>query len=245
MTATRPAPLYQQTAQRIAAEVTVGLPPGSRLPSERKLCDQFGVSRVTLRAALAMLADHGAITSSAARGWFVLLAPRAPSATAMPLLGFTETARNQGQSTSARVLRAVIRPASLDEAEAFGNVAGAAIFELRRLRFINGLVIAIDNSRVPVAICPGIESHDFTHESLYRVLRTATEPIVAQVADYAVEAVAPTGEEAELLELPATMPLLLASQRTRDQDGRTFELGSTRYRGDRFRFRASLGTRTS
>ena len=60
-------------------------------------------------------------------------------------------------------------------------------------------------------------------------------------ADYAVEALPASPEEAGLLDLPAGVPLLVATQRTRDQHGVVFELGRTAYRGDRFRFRATLG----
>lgn len=237
----REAPLYQQVAHRLTAELIIDLAPGDRLPSERVLCERFGVSRVTLRAALALLAAEGRVGSSAARGWFLLDQDVGGRLQAPPLLGFTDAAADLGQRTNARVLHARVRPATLDEAESFGVVAGSAVFHLRRLRFLNELVIAVDDSRVPVAVCPGIDDHDFAHESLYRVLRTAADPVVPTVADYAVEAVAADREEVTLLDLPEAMPLLVASQRTRDQHDRTFELGSTRYRGDRFRFRATLG----
>ncbi len=225
----------------MTTELILGLSVGDRLPSERVLCERFRVSRVTLRAALALLAADGRLSSSAARGWFLVDNQPVGRPKSRPLLGFTDTAAALGQSTTARVLHADVRPATLDEAESFGIVAGSAVFHLRRLRYLNELVIAVDHSRVPVALCPGIDAHDFTRESLYRVLRTALEPVIPTVADYAVEAVAADSQEAELLDLPEAMPLLVASQRTRDQHDRTFELGSTRYRGDRFRFRASLG----
>ena len=220
--ATRQLALYQQIARRIADEVTPVLSAGSRLPSERVLCKRFAVSRVTLRAALGVLSEQGALTSSAARGWFV--APPAepgpgPAEGTRGILGFSETAATQGQVTVARVLHAECRPASLDEAESFGIVAGSAVFELRRLRFLEGLVIAVDNSRLPLTICPHIDRHDFTVESLYRVLRTAQKPVIPTVADYAVEAVPASREDAALLELPEGMPLLVASQKTADQFG--------------------------
>lgn len=241
MSQTKEAPLYQQVARRLLIELMPAMAPGSRLPSERVLCERLGISRVTLRAALGLLASDGRLSPSAARGWFVVRSNGRMDRHRSPLLGFTDTAATLGLRTAARVLDANVRSATLDEAESFGIVPGSAVFHLRRLRFLNDLVIAVDDSRVRVDLCPGIRDHDFARESLYRVLRTATEPVLPTVADYSVEAVAATSEEAQLLDLPAAMPLLVATQRTRDQHDRTFELGSTRYRGDRFRFRASLG----
>ena len=224
------------------SEIASSVPAGGRVPSERQLCERFGVSRVTLRAALQLLAANGMLHPAAARGWFVpLIPPSNRPAAVSPIVGFTQTARSQGQSTSSRVLRSTERAATLDEAEIFKIVAGSPVFELRRLRFLEGLVIAIDNSLIPVAICPDIATHDFSTESLYHALASATPAVIPTVADYAVQAVAADSSESVLLELPQGMPLLVASQITRDQAGRTFEIGATRYRGDRFRFRASIG----
>ncbi len=43
--------------------------PGSTLPSENSLCQEFGASRMTVRAALKLLAADGLIVSRPGRGW--------------------------------------------------------------------------------------------------------------------------------------------------------------------------------
>ena len=244
MAEVREAPLYQQVAERIRDELGPGLDTGSRLPSERVLCQRFDVSRVTLRSALHSLEQDGILTSAAARGWFVTSSLRQPRRSASPLMGFSDLAHSLGQATSARVLETTTRPSTIDESELLAIVPGAPVFVLRRLRCREGLIIALDRSCLPLSLCPGIAEHDFSHASLYAVLRAADPPVHPTVADYAVEAMVATTEEAELLELPPSVPLLVATQQTRDQQGRLCELGRTIYRGDRFRFRASLGERS-
>lgn len=239
-------PLYRQVADRVAADIVArSLVVGDRLPSERVLCARLGVSRVTLRAALHQLVDQGLVSAEAARGWFVAAVPppRPESSTAMaaPIAGFSAIAVGRGQVVTARVLLAQLRAATLDEAEAFSTVAGAPLFELRRVRLVGGLLIAVDHSRIPAAVRPGLDEADFTTASLYSVLRSGVPPVIPTSADYAVEALPASSVEADLLDLPDGVPLLVATQRTRDQDGRVFELGRTAYRGDRFRFRATLG----
>lgn len=233
-------PLYQQVAELISADVERdGLHPGDRLPSERVLCERVGVSRMTLRAALGLLVDRGLVVSSAARGWFV--APGPARELTSPVLGFSELAAAQGLRVSSRVLTASVRGADLDEAEVFRMAPGAALFELRRVRYLDDLAIAVDHSRVPAALVPDIEAVDFTSASLYELLRAAPEPVLAVSAEYSVEAVTADPEDVVLLDVPDGVPLLVATQRTYDRDGRPFELGSTRYRGDRYRFRAHIG----
>ena len=237
-------PLYRQVAARITTELALLAAPGERLPSERDLCTRFDVSRVTLRTALKLLADEGIIAASSTRGWYrtePTTDQMAELRASGQLLGFSDRAASLGQETSSEVLEQRVRPADLDEADVFSVVPGAPVFELARLRRAGGLVIAIDRSRVPLALCPDLDDHDYATESLYGVLRTAPSPVRPSVGSYEVEAVAATAEEHTLLDLPPGVPLLVARQTTRDQHGRVCELGATRYRGDRYRFHATLG----
>lgn len=52
-------------------------PPGSRLPSEKELAEQYGVSRITSKKALEMLADRNLITRRPGKGSYVLENARA------------------------------------------------------------------------------------------------------------------------------------------------------------------------
>jgi len=59
-------------AGRIANAITGGAyKPLSQLPSERELCEQFGVGRSTLREALKILQENELITGKQGVGWFV------------------------------------------------------------------------------------------------------------------------------------------------------------------------------
>jgi GntR family transcriptional regulator len=57
------APLYAQVAQKLSEAISSGqYPTGSLLPPEMKLCEQYGVSRITLRAAIQELHVRGMIS---------------------------------------------------------------------------------------------------------------------------------------------------------------------------------------
>lgn len=65
-------PLYHTIADQLAEQIDSGkFPPGSRLPAERELADQFGVSRVTIREAEIALQALGRITIKTGSGVYV------------------------------------------------------------------------------------------------------------------------------------------------------------------------------
>lgn len=62
-------PLYEQIANRIEIRITSrDYRSGSRLPSEQKLCEEFGVSRTILREALKLLKERGLIETRTGSG---------------------------------------------------------------------------------------------------------------------------------------------------------------------------------
>ncbi|WP_281278690.1 UTRA domain-containing protein [Micromonospora pisi] len=70
---------------------------------------------------------------------------------------------------------------------------GAEPFEKRRPRYPDNLIVVLENSQLPPAICAALASTDFTTASLYAALRVADSRQLPQVARYTVEARQPTG----------------------------------------------------
>src|SRR5262245_54061961 len=68
----RVAPLYYQVQHTISQRISRGeYPPGSQLPSESELSRELGVSRVTVREALRVLAQENLLVKAQGRGTFV------------------------------------------------------------------------------------------------------------------------------------------------------------------------------
>jgi DNA-binding GntR family transcriptional regulator len=71
-------PLYLQAADWVAAQVAAGkLVPGTRLPAERDLAEQWGVAYMTIRRMMAELRERGIVVSQPGKGTFII----EPSAT--------------------------------------------------------------------------------------------------------------------------------------------------------------------
>lgn len=234
-------PLYERIAGQLWEDLRAsGARSGDRLPSERVLTERYEVSRVTLRSALNLLAERGAVQAAPARGWFVA-GEVAAAVAAGHVEGFADYARKNRIPTSTKVLLTRVRPATVREAQRLRIAPGEDLFEMRRLRSLNGMVVTLEHNRVPLALCPALENTDFTDASLYATLLTADPPQIPRRAEYAVEARPPNREEKRVLELAGTsVPVLMARQLTYSQHGHPLELTDQAYRGDRYQFRATI-----
>lgn len=153
-------------------------------------------------------------------------APAAPQ-----VQGFADYAQANGLTTTGKVLSSTVRPATVSEAEQLRIAPGADLFDLRRLRFLDGLLVVLEHNRLPLAACPALAETDFRTASLYATLRAADPPQLPRIADYSVEARHPMPHEIELFEIGETMPMLVATQLTSNQESRPIELTVQVYRG--------------
>jgi GntR family transcriptional regulator len=234
-------PLYERVARQLWEDLRAsGARSGDRLPSERILTDRYHVSRVTLRSALTLLAEHGAVEAAPSRGWFIAGGVTTATATGH-VEGFADYARKHRIPTSTKMLLSRVRPSTMREAQRLRIGPGEDLFEMRRLRSLNGMVVVLEHNRLPLALCPALADTDFTHTSLYATLLTADPPQIPRRAEYAVEARPPNREERRVLELEGTsVPVLMARQLTYSQHGHPLELTDQAYRGDRYQFRGSI-----
>jgi GntR family transcriptional regulator len=229
-------PLYHRVYREIAKGIESGiLQPGDRLPSERSLCEQLGVSRATVRRAVEELTTDGLVE---ARGRASFVRDDAVMEPPNTLMSLNEVARSRGLDPTSVVLRAEVRAATIDEADAFAIAPGADLFELERLRMLDGLPISVDINRVPLRILPGAPEMEWATASLYEALEAAGNAPAR--ADYELEARPAGAPQAELLGLAPDAPVLFATTVAMTDDGRVVDLGRTVYRADRYRFQATL-----
>ena len=109
--------LYHSVAERIKAMIQDGaFPPGSRLPGERDLAEQLGVSRVTIREAQIALEAIGLLDIRVGSGVYVLRRS-SETAQAMPDVGAFELteARSAIESEAAALAAATITDEELDK----------------------------------------------------------------------------------------------------------------------------------
>ena len=114
------------------------LAPGDRMPTEQDLSEWLGVSRMTLRHALATLSRRGLVDRAVGRNGGTFVARRKLEQDRTTLAGFSEQLRRHGMVAGARVLSAAERPARPGVAAALKIAAGDPVCEIRRVRLGDG-----------------------------------------------------------------------------------------------------------
>src|ERR1700730_13633029 len=96
-------PLYAQVENVIIDRISDGsLPPGTRLPSEDELVQEYAVSRTTIRAAIQSLIQRGLVEIRRGKGTFVTQPKITQELT--ELTGFVEDMQALGRHATAKVL---------------------------------------------------------------------------------------------------------------------------------------------
>ena len=125
------------------------------LPSERDLADGLAVSRTTLRRVLATLSEDRVLAQRPAGGTVVNRAPRVETPTPSEpfrLAGFADDMRRRGYEPSSREIeRGLVRPTAQD-ALVLGCSPETPVFRLCRLRYADGLPMALERAVAPSAL---------------------------------------------------------------------------------------------
>lgn len=233
-----PIPLYHQLQASVEARIGSGeWPPGRQLPSERELCEEYGVSRITVRQALAALANAGRVARQQGIGTFV--APLRIEQHLNRLTGFTDEMQERGQKADAQLLRLERVPATFAVAQSLQREMGDPVIVVHRLRLADSEPLALETAYLREDLFPGLIDAKLEDHSLYRLLGDRYG-IVPTRAEQQIESTSCPTAEARLLGVRKGMPMLHMIRVTYSQDDRPFEHTESYYRGDRYIFHVEL-----
>jgi GntR family transcriptional regulator len=217
-------PVYAQIAEQLRGVLSGDtVPADAELPSERLLCQAFGVSRMTLRHAFGVLEREGLIEARRGRGTFVSL-PAVQDRP--PLAQFDEPPAGLSKLLSFRIGRP-----TADAQEFLGLADAERVYHIRRLRFAHAHPVALESVQAPQRLCPDLNQLDLAHESIVHILE---ERYSLRLADSLEEisATRPSRAQRELLEVPASAAILVICRRTRAASGVPALFSIAAYRGD-------------
>jgi GntR family transcriptional regulator len=236
----RPAPIAARTKYRdlydALSQRLEHLPGGAQLPTERELCEGYGVSRPTVRRALQQLQVEQRISRQQGRGTF---AARPKINLALGLTSLSEDMLAHGVVPETKLIDVSRFKADAEIGARLGLEPDGEVLRVERLRLGDGEPVAIEVLFVSTARFDGISAALGLGKSFYQLLHTDYGVDLAS-AEETIEAVAVGVREAGLLGIPPGAPVLLLSRRTVDTSGRPTEYVRSLYRADRFRLRSFL-----
>jgi GntR family transcriptional regulator len=197
-------PKYLRIHSKLRDRITSGqFPPGSPLPSQRELADEFGVSVMTLRQALQLLTDEGLIETRHGSGTF---AAARYAYDLGHLRSFASDLMAQGASITTKPLAAEAVTPPADVAARLG-IAGEAL-RLRRLRLSGGRPLIVQTSYLPAALADAVGPEDIGRLGLYTLL--AEHGLAIARAHESISPATLGPEDARDLARPEGSPALLS-----------------------------------
>lgn len=202
--------LYQQIKDHIARKIQDGSwKAGDRLPSENDLVMQFGMSRMTVNRALRELAEQGRIVRVAGVGSFV--AEDKPQSTLLQIANLASEIRQRGHDYRCKVLTVERVSATMEVAAALDMRTGESVFHAVCVHLEDGVPVQLEDRYVNPRVVPQFAKQDFTQLQPSEFL---VRNVPFDQVEHVVDAVLPTAEQAQLLEMEPAQPCLLLTRRT-------------------------------
>ena len=225
---------HEQVRGRLI-EVIATMSTGDRLPPERELAAQFGVSRMTLRQAISSLSSAGYVSRVQGAGTFVA-DPTISKNT--ELTGFSEDMKARGFRPSSRLLAVEHVPAGAALGQELVISPAEMVYHVERVRMADGIPMCLETIDIPAHLTPGLDEQPL-EESLYDIL-ASTYGIRLFDADQVITPTVVDQRQAELLHVPIHSPALVVTRLGYDKKRRPIERAISIYRGDRYDIRLTV-----
>ena len=204
----RQTPVSQQIILIIEKRLRDGFyQPGDRLPAESELSSEFGVSRASLRTALAKLETAGLILRKHGEGTYASSQSPDNNGLLGAIWQFDHLIRIQGKKPSIKVISIQKRPAFEDEARKLRLDDDGSVVATERLFFANDDPVILTNDIFPIDLFSlSIEQVDFNHP-IGEILEKYCDQEIAY-SNAKIEAILSSEKINELLKLNPITPLL-------------------------------------
>lgn len=232
-------PKYIQLREILRSRIEEGVYlPGTAIPSESELVDEFGIHRLTVRNAINSLTLEGQLKPVQGKGVFVVGKKIRHELDSMS--GFRQKIREQGGVPSVKMLTKIVRPAGAKFARLLEIAPDDEMFYMRRLYYINGEPYSIEDVYTPKALLPDLEYMDLEVFSLFDIMEFhghtydhGWQTLTAYWLD---------AKDARWLKIDPATPVLMFECVTRNRAGKVIEYNQSFTRSEKAAFSVNFST---
>jgi DNA-binding GntR family transcriptional regulator len=200
---------YNQVADRLRRKILAGKPaPGARLPTERAMCVQYAVSRITIRQALTVLQDEKLIVRRQGSGTYVRQNPTRR----IPLrIDYTGSMLEHAPTLVRELLVSRAQPAPEWVADELRLPLATEVLYAERLDRIGQTAVAWDEVYIPLAFAGTLTEQLLARVDFVEAWRDA-QGLAPTVCRQQIEAVAATAIDRNRLRVAVKAPLLKTTE---------------------------------
>ncbi len=233
-----PVPLYFQVQQQLLLRLR-GLRPGTLLPTQKALAEEFGASLITIRRAVDELARLGFVEATRGRGT-VVVRPSVRDDRG-EVSSWTDSMTRLGRQPSTAWRRISAHVPSREVARTLALKARERTVVVERLRTLDGEPFCLMRNELPLSVVPGLLSEGLAGESLYTWVSAryglrphrAVEEVEARIAT-----------EIETQALAYAGIVMVVRRQSYLADGRPMEVAEIVAPADRYQYRVEVVRRT-
>ncbi|MBL4954318.1 GntR family transcriptional regulator [Neobacillus sp. YIM B02564] len=159
-------PIYVQLRDILREQIENGVYlPGTAIPSENELSEEYGVNRLTVRTAIEELTKEGIVKPIQGKGVYVM--GERMNRDLDTLSGFSNTIRGKNSNPKVNVLNQRVRKAGVKFSKVFHIDEEDEVHYIKRVCFVDGTPMSIEEIFVPKAILPNMNELNVADFSMY------------------------------------------------------------------------------
>ena len=229
-------PLYSQLKNLIISKIETGeYQEESKIPSEQELCEQYDISRPTVRQAISELTNNGYLYKEKGKGTFV--AKSKSKVDIKNFTGFTDSILDSQDPGQHNIMS--IRAIKMNEVACIENVFDSQSYnknsEVAEIRFLTAdknNVLSYNVSYIPLLLFPEIIEDIQAKKPSYEILR-GKYPLLPVRTKSTLEIVYTDQTEAQHLQVQRGLPLIKIENLLYSKNGQLVEFVIAKYRADK------------
>ena len=225
---------YKKIAEDLQNQIRKGkYKENTLLPSQQELAEKYHVSRVTINHAFHLLKEEEFITTRRGYGAIVQIPEEKSDVNVDQYVGLSEL-RGKDASVDSTIISFSLRFPEEEEMKKLSIAANEPVYDIIRLRNVNGEPLMLEYTIMPIKVIPGIDEAILKKSIYAYIQKTLHLEIGASVRK--IRADKPDAYDRQYLQCAEDDPVLEVEQTVRLKDGTPFEYSQTRSRYDNTSF---------